>query len=211
MWMNELVRIEPTDSYFSLTWMVGIRCNYDCMYCPSDLHDNTSSSLSLDKLKQYWNSIYSKSNHTNLKYKISFTGGEVTINKNFKDFVQWLRTEYGDSIFQILLTTNGSASTLYYQQLYDYVDNISFSFHSEHANESEFFDTIVKLKQTIPTNKFIHVNIMNEHWNQDRIPLYLEILKKHNVSHSVNEIDYSKSTRTNVIFKGRQNLASSEL
>jgi len=181
------------------------------MYCPADLHDDYSTALTLEQLQRYWISIYEKSKHKNLKYKISFTGGEVTVNKNFRPFVQWLKNEYSQNIFQLLCTTNGSASTAYYLQLFQYMDNISFSFHSEHANEQEFFNTVIQLSQSIPPNKFIHVNIMDEYWNKERIARYTDLLTQKNISHSVNKIDYSKATRSTVVFKGQQNLEPRQL
>ena len=98
----KIVQVEPTEDYFSLTWQLSIRCNYDCMYCPAIWHDNTSRHHSLDTLKQTWISVLSNTNR--LAYKISFTGGEPTNSKSFLPFVKWLRTEYSDIEFKILLT-----------------------------------------------------------------------------------------------------------
>lgn len=202
-----VIQVFPTEEYFSITWELGRRCNYDCMYCGPQWHDSTSKHKSLEELKNNWIGIYEQSRYLKLKYKISFTGGEVTGNKNFYPFVQWLRKEYPTAIGQILLTTNGSATYKYYAKLFEVVDNISFSTHSEHIDEQAFFDMVVKLKQTIGSDKFIHVNIMNESWNQDRIPAYKQILMQHQISHNVNEIDYAHQTRTIPIMKGKLNLA----
>ena len=174
------------------------------MYCPTAWHDNTSRHHSLDTLKQTWVSVLSKTNRS--AYKISFTGGEPTSSKSFLPFLKWLRTEYADIKFKILLTSNGSATYKYYQQLYDYVDNISFSMHSEHIDERKFFDTVILLHSTIDKSKHLHVNIMNETWNQSRIPEYQKILQKHGISNNVNEINYALQTRSIPIFKGKLNL-----
>ena len=200
----KILRVEPTENYFSLTWQLSIRCNYDCMYCPATWHDNTSRHHSLDTLKQTWVSILSKTNRP--AYKISFTGGEPTSSKSFLPFLKWLRTEHADIKFKILLTSNGSATYKYYQQLYNYVDNISFSMHSEHIDERKFFDTVTQLHDTIDKSKHLHVNIMNETWNQSRIPEYQKILQKHGISNNVNEINYALQTRFIPIFKGKLNL-----
>ena len=58
----------------------------------------------------------------------------------------------------------------------------------------------------IGVHNFIHVNIMNEVWNQKRIVLYTDILNKHSISYSINEIDYELKTRSFPIMKGKQNL-----
>jgi hypothetical protein len=157
-------------------------------------------------LQQRWQSIYEKTHQRKLKYKISFTGGEVTANKQFLPLVHWLRAEYTSHIDAILFTTNGSASFQYYKKIFDWVDNISFSLHSEHVNEQQFFQKIIKLHQQLELGKHLHVNIMNEFWNQDQIKKYVKLLDDHAISHSVNTIDYSVQTRSYPIMKGKLNL-----
>jgi hypothetical protein len=108
----------------------------------------------------------------------------------------------------ILLTTNGSASQQYYKKLSSVVDSISFSTHSEYMDEQRFFDTVLAVDQLmIRPAKSVHVNIMNEHWNQDRIDVYQHWLTKHNIRYTVNEIDYAKATRTYILDQGVKNLA----
>jgi molybdenum cofactor biosynthesis enzyme MoaA len=157
-------------------------------------------------MQQVWRNIHLKTQHKKLPYKISFTGGEVTANKNFLPLVQWLRNTYAD-IEMILLTTNGSASQQYYEKLSVLVESISFSTHSEFMNEQNFFDKVLAInKIMIRPTKSVHVNIMDEHWNQDRIELYKTYLDQHRVSYSVNCINYEHSIRTNILNKGNANL-----
>ena len=204
---DPIVRVTPVPEYFSLTWMLGSRCNYDCMYCPTELHDSTSRPHDLATMQQVWRNIHNKTQHKNLPYKISFTGGEVTANKNFLPLFEWLRTNYPD-IAMILLTTNGSASQRYYEKLSGVVDSISFSTHSEYMDEQRFFNIVVAVNQLmVRPAKSVHVNIMNEHWNQDRIKLYQKWLTNHNISHSVNTINYTTATRTYILDQGVKNLA----
>jgi hypothetical protein len=160
----------------------------------------------LELLKQRWQSVFGKTAHKNLPYKISFTGGEVTVNKSFLPLLRWMRENYQPNIAKILVTSNGSASLNYYTKLYALVDNLSLSFHSEHADEQKFFDLAIKLRQNLLPGKHLHVNIMNEVWNQHRIPEYQRILDQHNISNVVNNIDYSKQTRSFPIMKGESNL-----
>ena len=205
--LDPIVRVTPLPEYFSLTWMLGSRCNYDCMYCPTELHDMTSRPHDLESMQQVWRNIYEKTQDKNLPYKISFTGGEVTANKNFLPLIKWLRDTYAD-IAMILLTTNGSASQRYYLDLSQYVESISFSTHSEYMDEQRFFDTVLAVDQLmVRPAKSVHVNIMDEHWNQDRIKLYQQWLTKHNISHSVNTINYTTATRTYILNQGVKNLA----
>jgi MoaA/NifB/PqqE/SkfB family radical SAM enzyme len=205
--IEKIISVTPTTEYLSLTWMLGARCNYDCMYCPTELHDATSQPHDLETMQQVWKNIYEKTQYKNLLYKISFTGGEVTANKNFLPLVQWLRNNYKD-IAMILLTTNGSASKRYYIDLCQHVESISFSTHSEFMNEKRFFETVAAInKIMVRPKKSIHVNIMDEYWNQERIKIYQKFLDQHAVSYSVNSVDYATATRTYVLNQGEQNLA----
>ena len=205
--MNKIISIKPAEEMFSITWMLGSRCNYDCMYCDPEWHDITSRPNDLVTMQQVWQNIYQKTHYHNLPYKISFTGGEVTSNKNFLPLVKWLRESYKD-IKQIIITTNGSASLNYYLKLANDVEGISFSVHSEHIDEQEFFEKSRMLNQKmIRPRKSFHVNIMNEYWNRDRIELYRKWLDNHEISYSVNEINYQHKTREYPIMKGKSNLA----
>lgn len=204
--MLKIVRVEPTTPMISITWMIGSRCNYDCMYCPTELHDMTSKHPNLQTLKQVWQNMYNKTKHLELPYKINFTGGEVTANRSFLPMVRYLKE--GDfNVGQLNVTTNGSASINYYTRLAGLVDNISFSTHSEFFNEAEFFSKVKVINGLmIRPEKSIHVNIMDEHWNQERIELYKQWLETNKISHSVNKIDYTHSTRVDIMKKGQSNL-----
>jgi hypothetical protein len=54
----------------------------------------------------------------------------------------------------------------------------------------------------LPNNKFLHVAIMNEFWNQDRIKMYDQWLTEHDISHTIDEIDYSQRIREDFVTKG---------
>jgi molybdenum cofactor biosynthesis enzyme MoaA len=203
--LEKIICVEPTVPMISLTWMIGSRCNYNCVYCPDELHDMTSQHPELEKLKQVWNNFYNKTKYLALPYKLSFTGGEVTANKSFLPLIKYLNDNF--NIGQIIVTTNGSASLNYYQQLSKLVDSLSFSTHSEFFNEKEFFIKVKKINELmIRPKKSLHVNVMDEWWNQDRIELYKKWLIEHNISHSVDVVHFNN--RHNVILsnKGVKNI-----
>lgn len=186
----KIIKVDPVTPMISMTWMIGSRCNYACSYCPSELHDDYSPHPDLNKLKQTWDSFYSKTQHIGLPYKISFTGGEVTANKSFLPLIEYLRSgEF--NIGQLLVTTNGSASKAYYLRLAEVVDAITFSTHTEFWNETKFFDTVIAVNQVmLRPEKSVHVNIMDEPEARHRFQEFLDILNQHQVSSSVNRIRY---------------------
>lgn len=189
-------KISPVEKTFPITWRIDLRCNFDCMYCPSFYHDSKSQTKTLDQLQKSWIKIFNQSKDKNLKYTIGFTGGEVTINKDFLPFIKWLKTNYDNYIFQMGVSTNGSASLSYYTELINYVEYISFSTHSEFFNEKKFFENVVRCNELINgTSKTIQVCIMKEPWHEDRIKSYINFLTKHNISYSINEIDFSYKIR----------------
>jgi MoaA/NifB/PqqE/SkfB family radical SAM enzyme len=203
--MNNIISIQPTEKVFSITWMLGRRCNYDCMYCPPELHDKFSKHHDLLKLKEAWQNIHNQTAAKQLAYKISFTGGEVTANKHFLPFVAWLKENY--NISAILITTNGSAGLKYYEKLTNYVDAISFSTHTEFMNEKVFFQKVVALNTLmIRPKKSFHVNIMDEYWAKERTKLYEQFCIKNQISFSINEINYLSKTREKILHNGKNNL-----
>lgn len=196
--MPEIIKIQPVEQVFHINWNVGLYCNFDCMYCPTFFHNKTSHRKSLEEFRSNWVEILSKTLHLNKMYKITFTGGEPTANKDFLPFISWLDREYAEDISGIGFTTNGSASKEYYLRALKLskLEFISFSTHSEFFNENKFFTTVKAVaEQASVLGKSIHVNVMNEPWHQDRISLYSEWLRKENINYSINEIDYSQQIR----------------
>lgn len=191
-----IVRISQLKQNFHINWRVDLRCNFDCMYCPSNFHDLTSKTKTFEQLKDSWIKIFEKSQTKNLKYFISFTGGEITINKDFLPFIIWLQKNYQTHIDKITVSTNGSASTKYYKKLLNYVDSISFSTHSEFFNENKFFTNVVKCNEFVKnTSKTVQVCLMNEPWHHDRLKIYIDFLEKNTIMYTVNEIDWNWKIR----------------
>lgn len=90
---------------FRINWNIGKRCNFDCTYCPSTVHDNTSPHLNFATFKRAFDSIRTQISHDKV-LSIVFTGGEPTINPDYMKIV-----EYAVSKNSIVFTnTNGTAS-----------------------------------------------------------------------------------------------------
>lgn len=191
-----IVAVRPVDEYFIITWQVDLKCNFDCMYCPPNFHNLTSTTKSLEQLQNVWLKVFESSKNKNLKYKINFTGGEISLNKDFTNFVKWLRKNYNEYLYQLGIGTNGSASTKFYVELIKYVDFITFSTHSEFFNEKKFFENVLACtNEIVGTEKTVQVNIMNEPWHTQRIKTYVDFFTKKNINFTVNEIDFSVKTR----------------
>ncbi len=84
---------------FEVTWDLGLRCNYDCTYCPAHRHNNTSPHASLDTLIKTSKFVFEykklmQSQMTfNRQWNIGFTGGEPTNNPNFLDMCEYIHSQ----------------------------------------------------------------------------------------------------------------------
>ena len=80
----KLEHSNPTHSdWFVVNWCLGNTCNYECSYCPSGLHDSSKRWPSIDVIKNFITNI--KKANPEKKLYFEFTGGEVTLYKDFID------------------------------------------------------------------------------------------------------------------------------
>ena len=137
--MNSVVAIDNNikkPDTFEVTWDMGLRCNFDCTYCPSHRHNNTSSHASLETLIKTSKFVfdYKKVIQSYLtfdrKWNIGFTGGEPTNNPNFLSMCEYIHNQ-NDPNVKVDVTTNGAFSEKYCEKLIANVDSITISYHCE--------------------------------------------------------------------------------
>jgi organic radical activating enzyme len=192
---SKIVKITPIDEVFSITWNLHKRCNNDCMYCGEFLHDSISPVKSLEELQSQWKQIFEKTRHIGRKYKVSFTGGEPVINKNFMPLVGWLQQNYSPYLDSLRLTSNGTASKEYYLKIFKDLVSLTLSTHTESFNIDRFIDTAVACNQYAkqhPEKSFM-VNIMEEYWALDIIKQLIDRLQQHQIRFSINKINYHRT------------------
>jgi MoaA/NifB/PqqE/SkfB family radical SAM enzyme len=141
----------PHQDSVKIEWNLGKRCNYDCSYCPSSIHDNFSLHTDIDILK----STVDKLTAIGKPIRLSFTGGEPTVHPKFEELIKYCRHK---GISWISVTTNGTRTFDFYKSLL--VDQYVFSLHFEYDLERTL-DTINKLKNK--TNIAIIGQIMAHH------------------------------------------------
>lgn len=108
-----------------IDWYVGKRCNFSCSYCADFIHDNYSAHVPFNNMKIFVDKIVERYG-TNIHW--SLTGGEPTLNPDFIKLLEYLQ----DKKYHISVCTNGSRTIDYLKQMYDLVDNITYSLHFEH-------------------------------------------------------------------------------
>lgn len=197
----DIIQVRPVEDVFTITWIVDLRCNYDCMYCPPKRHDNTSEMKSLEQLKSAWIQVFEKTSHLGKKYKLALSGGEVTVNKNFRPFLHWLRENYDEYLSNVGITSNGSASESYYLDIFQHLDWMSHSTHTEYIDIEKFFSTAKSLSSYANENqKSYMINIMDERWAGPYIAEFKKRCIDEGINFSINEIDWERRTREQPIF-----------
>ena len=166
-------------------------CNYDCSYCGEDRHFKANKATqykSLETLKEHWLRLDKQLSTKNKTVDIFFSGGEVTLNKNFIPFLKWLKSDF-NYIGDLGLTSNGSASKSYFKELIKYISHLTFSTHTEFFNENKFFDLVTYIHNL--NDRVLYIQLMNETFNSSsRTDLYSKYLNKIKVPHTVMNINY---------------------
>ena len=116
------------DEWFRVEWNIGKRCNFDCSYCGSSVHDNKSPHMPYEKIIESLDKLRSS---TDKKIKIGWTGGEPFVHPKFIDIIKYAKQEIG--VFRQTVVTNGTVPVATYMKAVPYLDQVSFSYHFEHT------------------------------------------------------------------------------
>ena len=149
---------------FEVTWDMGLRCNFDCTYCPAHRHNNTSPHASLETLIKTSKFVfdYKKLIQSYLtfdrKWNIGFTGGEPTNNPNFLDMCEYIHAQNDPNVL-VDVTTNGAFSQKYCEKLIETVDSITISYHCE-AKDKVKQGVIDRIYQIHNAGMHYKVNLM---------------------------------------------------
>jgi len=140
----------PHQDSIKIEWNLGKRCNYDCSYCPSIIHDNSSPHTNIEILKATVDKLMTLGK----PIRLSFTGGEPTVHPNFIELVKYANHK---NIKWISVTTNGTLPFEFYSKLP--VDQYVISLHLEY-NWQGVWETVRKLSET---NVKVMAQIMAHH------------------------------------------------
>ena len=161
-------------------WNLGKRCNYDCSYCPSAIHDNTSPHTDIEILKK----AIDKLSTLGKPIRLSFTGGEPCVHPKFQELVQYARFK---NIHWISVTTNGTRPFEFYRILP--VDQYVFSIHFEY-DWMRVIDTIRKLADT--TKIKLIGQIMAHHDHMTHVRIARQILNNESIPSTVRRIRWTE-------------------
>jgi MoaA/NifB/PqqE/SkfB family radical SAM enzyme len=143
----------PHQGSIKVEWNLGKRCNYDCSYCPSSIHDNSSPHTDIEILK----ATIDKLKTLGKPIRLSFTGGEPTVHPKFKELIQYCNHV---NISWISVTTNGTLPFEFYNSLN--VDQLVFSLHLEY-DWLRVYDTMSKLAEASKIKLIAQIMCHHEH------------------------------------------------
>ena len=166
----------------AINWSLTKRCNYDCGYCSSFVHDAVSPFVKVD----YVHTLLENCKQwcgTDRKIKWTLTGGEPFIDPNIISVLELLYNQpYTEQINTI---SNGSLPLEKYLEAAKFVAGITFSLHFERsaAEITKTIDKIIAVNQK--TDIMISVNIMFVPGLLNRVQTAIAKLKTHNIAYIV--------------------------
>ena len=157
--MYKVTSVWPHQDQIKVEWNLGKRCNYDCSYCPTSIHDNFSPHTDINVLEQTIDRLC----ELDKPLRISLTGGEPCVHPDIEDLFDYMKRK---NIFWVNLTTNGTRSASWYLQNEMFFNHIVFSLHFEHDWQrvmhiiNQFYDS---------TEREFFVNVMAHHDFMDEV------------------------------------------
>ena len=141
-------KIIALSSDMSILWpqvhfFIGKRCNFDCSYCPPEIHDKGSPHLTLGEFEHALSLIHLQ----HKKKKLIITGGEPTLNPDILKMVKHAKSLN----YRAIISTNGTAPKKRYNELLEEGAMLHISFHSEFSNNKviEKVASLEKYKEEI--------------------------------------------------------------
>lgn len=143
--------------FFVVNWCMGNTCNFSCSYCPVYLHNASKAWHPIENVKKL--SQFIQKLQPDKKLYIEFTGGEVTLHRDFVSICKWCKEN------QILMgfITNGSRTLRWWNENLPYFYKIIMSYHASQINKEHFLN-VVKLLHTC-NHINLHINVMMDPQN----------------------------------------------
>lgn len=127
-------------------WEIGRRCNYDCSYCHTYVHNNYEEHKSLEKLIFATEKLEQFSKGEKINFAIS--GGEPTLNPDYLEWAKYLSAKG----HKLSTHSNGSRSPEYYQELITLSD-LNISVHFEFFQREKMLELLTILAKTIKSRR----------------------------------------------------------
>lgn len=166
-----------------IEWNLGKRCNYDCSYCPSLIHDNTSPHTDINILK----STVDKLTTLPKPVRLSLTGGEPCVHPDIEELLFYIKLK---NIKWLSVTTNGTRKGSWYKQMP--VDQYVISLHFTEGDWRKVLDNIhdIIFNNDNPPN--IVVNVMAHHNMMTECKMAVEFLETFSIPYVIRRIRWTE-------------------
>lgn len=172
----------PQQDQIKIEWNIGKRCNYDCSYCPSEIHDNHSNHTDINLLEK----TVDKLCDLNKPLRISLTGGEPCVHPDIEVLLEYMKIK---NISWINITTNGTRGYRWYLDNEMFYNHIVFSLHFE-QDWHRIFDTILKYYDN--TERDFFVNIMAHHSYMNNVKTAAKKFQELGIKYAVRRIRWTE-------------------
>ena len=136
---------------FTVSWLLGRFCNYNCSYCWPYANTDKPDHQELSLYKSTIDEIKSQARDNGYtQFHFSFSGGEPTAYKDFGELIEHYCSDTAPEYQSLHMTTNLSPGSKWWNKWLEATKglqrrSITASFHAEFANEQEFGDKCLQL------------------------------------------------------------------
>lgn len=180
--MHKITSVWPHQDQVKVEWNIGKRCNYDCSYCPTEIHDNFSPHTDINILE----SAVDRLCELDKPLRISLTGGEPCVHPDIESLLDYFKRK---NIFWVNITTNGTRGYRWYLENEMYFNHLVFSLHFEH-DWTRIVDTIMKYYDN--TEREFFVNVMAHHNKMDHVRNVVKAFKDIGIKFAVRRIRWTE-------------------
>jgi organic radical activating enzyme len=142
-----------------ILWDLGRRCNYDCSYCWSYVHNRTDLHKDFDLLIKTVDKIVAEWSHGET-IRWNFGGGEPTLHPKFLNLLEHLKSKNQWT----MVTSNGTRDHKYWAQAVQYLNSINLSAHFDGLRDDDDENRFVK-----------NINVICQHFDEHDDDHWIEI------------------------------------
>jgi len=211
---------------FSVSWILGRFCNYNCSYCWPYARSNKVDHYDLDLYKKTIDEIKKQARQNGfIDFHFSFSGGEPTAYKDFLNLIEYYSSDIEPKYQSFHMTSNCSPGIKWWKRLVSKLSlldraSVTASFHSEFANETEFSEKLlflienqvyVTVNQVMVPDRFYEYYDRCERFHKLGIPVTLkpqsndtatEIVQGYtNEMIDIMQIGFPQHDKTNAVFQ----------
>ena len=162
---------------FSVSWILGRFCNYNCSYCWPYARSDKVDHYDLKLYKKTIDEIKKQARSNGFTdFHFSFSGGEPTAYKDFLNLIDYYANDTEPKYQSFHVTSNCSPGLKWWKKFVSKLSkldraSVTASFHSEFANETEFSEKLLFLIENqiyVTINQVMVPDRFYEYYNRCR-------------------------------------------